>query len=158
MPSVAQGDPYDVNWEQMEQYEPKLDVWAISSYPFVIFGSGADIPEDYYSPLLERTAKPLAVAEGGYTSKPVGAFPGTPQDQVEYLNAIHSQIGGKRLAFWIYLILTDFNMESYTKVLKQQGHENDAGTLGMFASVGLREFDGTAKPALAVWDLFRSGG
>jgi hypothetical protein len=27
--------------------------------------------------------------------------------------------------------------------------------LGLFAAVGLRESDGTAKPALAVWDHFR---
>jgi hypothetical protein len=32
---------------------------------------------------------------------------------------------------------------------------DDVNTLGYFASVGLREFDGTPKPALAVWDAFR---
>jgi len=29
-------------------------------------------------------------------------------------------------------------------------------TLGMFAPVGLRESDGTPKPALAVWDAYRA--
>jgi hypothetical protein len=158
MPEVAQADPYAVNWDQIEQFEPRLDLWAVSSYPFAVFRSGADIPADYYAPLLERTAKPLAVAEGGFSSKPVGSFSGSPQDQVEYLNAIHGQIGGRRLAFWIYLILTDFNIESYAKILNQQGHGGDIATLGIFASVGLRESDGTPKPALAVWDSFREGG
>ncbi len=156
IPSVAQGDPYNVNWEQVEQFEPNLDLWVISSYPFVIFPSGADIPADYYSPLLARTSKPLAVAEGGYTSEPVGPFPGDPQSQVDYLNAIHSQIGGDRLAFWIYLLINDFNLDSYASFMQQNGqNSNDINTLGMFASVGLTNFDRTPKPALEVWDSFR---
>ncbi len=155
MPSVAQGKPYVVNWDQVEQFEPNLDLWAISSYPFVIFPSGADIPADYYTPLLARTSKPLAVAEGGYTSAPVGSFPGDPQSQVDYLNAIHSQIGGDRLAFWIYLLINDFNLESYAHIMNQNDQSNDINTLGMFASVGLTKSDRTPKPALAVWDSFR---
>jgi len=155
MPSVAQGDPYDVNWHQVEQFEPNLDLWVISSYPFVIFPSGADIPADYYSPLLARTSKPLAVAEGGYTSEPVGPFPGDPQSQVDYLNAIHSQIGGDRLAFWIYLLINDFDLDSYAQVMQEHGQGDDIETLGMFASVGLTESDRTPKPALEVWDSFR---
>jgi hypothetical protein len=156
MPSVAHGNPYEANWDQVESFEPKLDLWVISSYPFVIFQSGADIPADYYSPLLSRTLKPLAVAEGGFSSEPVGAFPGTAQDQVDYLNAIHTQIGG-RLKFWIYLLLNDFNLDSYARIMKQNGQEEDIGTLGMFAFVGLTKADRTPKPALELWDRFRNG-
>ncbi len=155
IPSVAHGKAYVIDWDQIEQFEPKLDIWAISSYPFVVFNSGAEIPSNYYSPLLGRTTKPLAVAEGGYTSTPVGSANGSPQDQVEYLNAIHSQIGGTRLAFWIYLLLNDFNLNSYAQFMKQKGQDGDINTLGMFASVGLTSANRTPKPALAVWDGFR---
>jgi len=121
IPSLSQGAPYAVKWSQVEQFEPNLDLWAISSYPFVIFSSGADIPADYYAPLLARTTKPLAVAEGGYSSAPVGAFQGDPQSQVDYLNAIHSQIGGSRLSFWIYLLINDINLASYATLMNQKG-------------------------------------
>jgi len=141
----------------MEIFEPNLDVWAISSYPFAAFLSGADIPADYYTPLLSRTSKPLAVAEGGFTSRPNPPLPGDEQSQVDYLNAIHTQIGGKRLAFWVYLLLNDFDMDSYAKAMRQQGlNDENIDTLGFFASVGLREFDGKPKPALEVWNLFRN--
>jgi hypothetical protein len=139
----------------MEAFEPDLDLWVISSYPFVAFSSGADIPADYYSPLLTQTSKPLAVAEGGFSSQPVGPVSGTPQDQVDTITAIHEQIGGERLAFWIYLLLTDFNLDSYASFMRTKGQSGDINTLGMFASVGLREFDGSPKPALEVWDEFR---
>ncbi|GAB4415386.1 MAG: hypothetical protein Kow002_00390 [Anaerolineales bacterium] len=146
---------YDTNWDQVEAFEPNLDVWAISSYPFAVFPSGAAIPPDYYTPLLTRTSKPLAVAEGGFTSRPNPPFPGDEGSQVDYLNAIHAQIGG-RLVFWVYLLLDDFNLDSYTKYMREQGlGDRDLTSLGMFASVGLREFDGTPKPALEVWDSFR---
>ncbi len=148
--------PYEVNWDQVEAFEPRLDLWVISSYPFIAFPSGAAIPVDYYTPLLERTAKPLAVAEGGYTSTPVGPFSGTPQDQVDYLKAIDTQLG-TRLRFWVYLLLSDFDPESYAAAMWAGGAgQADMTTLGMFESVGLQEADGTPKPALAVWDEFRS--
>lgn len=150
------GVPYQVKWEQIEVFEPRLDLWVISSYPFIAFRTGAEIPADYYATLLDRTDKPLAVAEGGFVSRQTGQIPGTPQDQVDYLNAIHSQIGS-RLDFWIYLLFSDLNQEAYAEFFREQGiGENDINTLGFFVNVGLREKDGTPKPALQVWDSFRA--
>lgn len=158
MPTAAEGRAaYDTNWDQIEAFEPQLDLWVISSYPFVAFQSGADIPADYYASLLDRTDKPLAVAEGGYTSKPIGPFPGEPQDQVDYLNAIDTQLG-ERLSFWVYLLLSDFSLDSYAEMMRAQGQSDvDIETLGMFASVGLLESDGTPKPAMDIWDRLREG-
>ena len=147
---------YQINWEQVEAFEPQLDLWVISSYPFAAFPSGADIPPDYYTPLRTRTDKPLGVGEGGFTSSPVGPFTGTPQDQVDYLEALHSQLGS-RLEFWIYLLLTDLDTGSYARLMRKNGVESqDVDTLGMFAFVGLQARDGSPKPALATWDSFRS--
>jgi hypothetical protein len=156
IPSIAQGKPYAVNWGQVEQFEPNLDVWAISSYPFVIYASGVDIPADYYTPLFTRTSKPLAVAEGGYSSASVGSFHGDTKSQVDYLNAIHSQIGGSRLVFWIYLLFNDLNLASYAPLMNQKGSGTDINTLGMFTSVGLTTTERIPKPALATWDSFRT--
>lgn len=150
------GAPYAIKWELVEAFEPNLDIWAISTYPFAVFENGSDIPPDYYTPLLSQTSKPLAVAEGGFTSRDIGPFHGDTQDQVDYLNAIHSQIGGNRLTFWVYLLLSDFNMDTYGTFMRERGQsEADIESLSIFGSVGLREYDGTPKPALEVWDSFR---
>ena len=142
------------NWDQIEAFEPNLDLWVISSYPYFVF-PGASFPADYYSRLLARTDKRVAVAEGGYSSRNIGGVTAAPENQVAYLTAIHDQLGS-RLAFWVYLLLNDFDMESYTDALKDQGvSENDVNTLSMFQSLGLREADGTPKPALEVWMSFR---
>ncbi len=155
-PAAAEGRPrYQINWEQVEAFEPRLDLWVISSYPYFAFPSGEEIPADYYTPLLERTNKPVAVAEGGWSSRPVGPAPGDPESQVAYLRAVDDQLGD-RLAFWVYLVLSDFNLESYREIMIDEGSsESDIETLGFFSAVGLIEVDGTAKPALSVWDELR---
>lgn len=150
--AANRGIPYTINWHQVESFEPNLDLWAISSYPFIVFKSGAEIPNDYYTPLLSRTEKPVAVAEGGYPSEPVGPFSGAPQDQLDYLHSIHTQIGGLRLAFWIYLLINDFDLDSYVKHISQIGMHGDIEMLGWFSTMGLTALDRTPKPALQYWD------
>ena len=52
------------------------------------------------------------------------------------------------------MINSGINLASYATLMNQKG--TDINTLGMFASVGLTMSDRTPKPALAVWDSFRS--
>ena len=147
---------YETNWEQVELFEPELDIWAMSSYPYFVF-NGEPIPDDYYTALLTQTNKPLAISEGGFSSRSFGPIVSSPQAQVAYLNAIDGQIG-ERLAFWVYLILTDLNMDSIEDAMRSNGmSEQDIDTLSMFATIGLRESDGSPKPALELWDRLREG-
>ena len=98
----------------------------------------------------------MAVAEGGYLSEDAGPFHGSPQGQVGYLEALHAQIG-ERLAFWIYLVIDDFNIEAYARQLTEHGSPADVETVELFGTLGLRSKDGDPKPALDTWDRLRSG-
>jgi hypothetical protein len=155
---AAEGRPAgQTNWDQVDAFEPRLDLWVISSYPYFAFPGGEGISADYYTPLLERTSKPLAVAEGGWTTEPLGggAIQGDETGQVDYLQALHDQLG-ERLSFWVYLILSDFNMDSFGEIMRAEGRaESDIEGLGTFSAVGLTYFDGTPKPALALWNAYR---
>jgi hypothetical protein len=147
--------PNVTNWDQVEVFEPHLDLWVISSYPFVAFTEGTPIPSDYYTPLLSRTDDPLAVAEGGIPSRAEPPFSGSEDGQVDYLKAVQAQLG-PRLSFWIYLLLADLDPDSWGAAMGQNGlSDQDVDTLGYFVSVGLTGADGSPKPALAVWDGFR---
>jgi hypothetical protein len=157
MPGVDGGkEPYETRWEQVEAFEPRLDLWAISTYPYVVYRSAREIPADYYARLAARTAKPLAVAECGYTSRSVGNLHGSPRDQAMFLEALHDQLGA-RLRVWIYTMLNDISLDSYAGTMKRQGNGGDVQTLGWFQYIGLRAADGTPKPGLAAWDSFRAG-
>ena len=145
------------NWEQVEAFEPNLDIWAISTYPYFIFPSASDIPADYYFPLLARTEKPVAVAEGGFTSQGIDPLKAAPEDQVAYLNAINDQLGGPRFVFWVNLLLTDFNTEAMTEFMLANGQSaDDLDILRYFGHTGFQNSDRSPKPALEVWDVFRS--
>lgn len=150
------GTAFDIKWDQIEAFEPELDIWAISSYPYFAFDTPAEIPDDYYSPLLTRTDKPLAIAESGWTSQEVGDFTGSPEGQAEFLRIVDSQIGG-RMVFWINLLYADLNWEDYRLIFAEQGTVEDMTTLSNFVSLGLTSTDGEPKPALAVWDELRLG-
>jgi len=154
-PEEGNRQKFDVNWEEVEAFEPNLDVWVISSYPYFVFPSGADIPADYYTPLLQRTSKPIAIAESGFSTQNVGLAKDTPADQVAYLYAVHNQFG-PRLAFWVNTLLSDLDLESYAAQMQGSGRDpKDALMLGNFAYIGLQNSDGTPKPGLLVWDSFR---
>ena len=157
-PQPEEGDrqKFDTNWDQVEAFEPNLDIWVISTYPYFIFGTETEIPSDYYTPLLTRTGKPVAVAEGGFSSQAIGPVQGSPEGQVAYLNAIHAQLG-PRLAFWVNTLLSDFNLDSYAEQMKKDGRDpQDALSLGAFAYIGLQNSDGSPKSALEIWDGLRN--
>lgn len=60
------------------------------------------------------------------------------------------------LAFWVNILLNDFNIDSYARQMKKDGRNpQDALSLSAFAYIGLRNADGTPKPALEVWDEMR---
>jgi len=144
------------NWEQVEAFEPNLDVWAISSYPYFVFPSASDIPADYYTPLLGKTQKPVAIAEGGFSSRAVGFAKGSPEDQATYLRALDAQLGGERLAFWVNTLLTDLNMDALSAEMTKQGRNpKDAEALANFAFIGFLSSDRTPKPAMEAWDEMR---
>ncbi|MEJ2012171.1 MAG: hypothetical protein P8X64_08105 [Anaerolineales bacterium] len=153
---ASEGRPaYQTNWDQVEAFEPRLDLWVISSYPFFIYPGDAGILDGYYTPLLGRTEKPLAVAEGGWSTEPVGPLAVDEAGQVAYLQALHEQLG-ERLVFWTYLLLDDLNMDWIGPNALEGGmSESDLETLNHFAHIGLRHADGEPKPALALWDAYR---
>jgi hypothetical protein len=151
----SEDSPGVIKWDIVEQFEPDLDVYAISTYPYFAFASAAQIPQDYYAPLLSRATKPLAIAEGGYLSQDAGAFHGSAQDQIDYLRAIEGQLG-ERLAFWVYLIIDDVNIDAYADYLTEHGSPADVESLAYFGSLGLRTKTGEPKPALEVWDEFQN--
>ena len=138
-----------VDWKPVEAFAPRLDLWVISSYPCFDYPEGP--PSGYYTPLTSRTGKPLAVAEGGCSSKRVGRWPGSDAAQIAYLRAVHDQLG-PRLAFWIYLLYNDIDANAYRSATASARDQN---TLTLFASMGLADADGRPKPALAVWDAVR---
>ena len=147
-------DPSRTPQEVIRAFEPRLDVWAISSYPCFLYPDGA-VPDDYYAPLASMTGKPLAVAEGGCSSRSVGGFPGKVENQIAYLEALERQLEG-RLSFWIYLLYNDLDVDAYRAYMEDHGAAEDVATLELFAYMGLADAEGQPKASMAAWDRLRA--
>lgn len=126
-------------WDLVDRFSGTLDAVGFTTYPFLDYESPAAMPADYYTSAASRFKLPVAFTEIGWPSAPLAAAPtsghgGTPDEQVEFV---------KRFFELTAAVNAPMSLWSFP---------NDPGaTAGPFAAVGLRERDGTPKPALAAW-------
>ena len=129
-------------WEILDAFAGRMDVLAVSTYPYLAgIRAAGDIRPDYYSQLRSRFAGEIMIAEAGYSSAPVAghATVGTERDQEAFLARLltDSEANGFSAALWV----TAFDL-----VYAQEG---DAAVLG---DVGLRGSDGANKLAWTIWE------
>ncbi len=129
-------------WEVLDAFAGRMDVLAISTYPYLSgIRAAGDIRIDYYSQLRQRFAGEIVVAEAGYSSAPVAgqATVGTERDQEAFLARLlaDAEANGFSLTVWV---------AAFDLVYARQG---DAAIL---ADVGLRASDGSNKLAWTIWE------
>ncbi len=130
-------------WALIQQFEPKLDVLAVSTYPSFAFNSPSDMPEDYYSKLLGVTSKPIAIAAMGYSSGEgrQGVNAGTEAEQEAFLWRVLRDADSMRMAFVVWFAGCDpaYATEPPFDLLRH---------------VGLHRTDGSEKPAWQAWSYY----
>lgn len=135
------------------------DIVAISSTPYAIannpyFDSNGQLDGDYFDEafrLAQSLGKPLAFERIGASSQPVALpsaliLPGSEAMQQAFINAVLSAAEVRNAAFVVNFLADDYGM----------GYGTTADTI-IWAYAGLIRLDGSAKPALAVWDAYRAG-
>lgn len=121
-----------------------LEELGISSYPYLVFATPADIPENYYARLVSGLALPCFVTEGGWSSSPAGPFDGSAQNQADYFRQHHDLLQRAGATAWFQLLYTDLDISSFPPPVPPN--------LQFFASIGVVDVNFNPKPALAVWD------
>lgn len=134
------GDVHSPHWEVIEPFRGKMDLLALSTYPYLAFESTSSIPDDYYAQAREVWDGDILIAEVGYTSEPVEGHPsvGTEEDQLAYLDRLlaDAQNGLFSGVFWYAALDPAFARE---------------GTNAQFSAIGLKLSDGTPKQAWDSW-------
>ena len=124
---------------------PFMQEVGLSSYPYIVYNTPADLPDDYYSRL---TTLPLFVSEGGWTSAPVTAnnqtIQGTPAIQAAYITRQGQLLSSAHGIGWFQLTFTDLSLGAWPPA--------DQAGLEPFAYLGLVDTTLTPKPALQAWD------
>ncbi|MCB9914048.1 MAG: hypothetical protein H6828_02730 [Planctomycetes bacterium] len=123
---------------------PFAEALGLSSYPYFVHATPADLPSDYYARLVDEAGLPSFVAEGGWTSASVGTVSSTPARQADYLRVQAALLDGVDAFAWLQLLFADPDLTQWP--------QPQPANLPLFTSIGLCTSDFTPKPALAVWD------
>lgn len=136
------GEVHPPRWELIERFRDRMDVLAISTYPFLGDVRGAaEVRADYYAQLRQRWDGEIIISETGYPSAPVEGrlVVGTEADQNAYL---------KRL-------LEEANALGFTHVVWFAALDPAFASTGanlVFKDIGLRRSDGSNKQAWSTWE------
>jgi len=124
---------------------PFVDAIGLSSYPYLGgFAEPESLPPDYYSRLVQGTALPVLVVEGGWPSVAVDTLASSPGEQARYIArqiALLDQADARGV-----FQLTFYDLDTTGLALPP------SSILPLFTHLGLADSAMNAKPALAVWD------
>jgi hypothetical protein len=67
---------------------PFIEILGFSSYPYFSFVEPEDIPNEYFSGLLNGRSMRTAVCEGGWSSASVGAVTSSLEKQERYIRRL----------------------------------------------------------------------
>ena len=129
-------------WELIQRFEGRMDLLAISTYPFLGEAkSASDVRADYYSQLKQHWDGPIIISETGYPSAPVEgrATVGTEADQQAYLQRVLKDANELGLEMVVWFAALDPAFAA-------------SGTTAVFKDIGLRKSDGSNKLAWTTWE------
>ena len=136
-------DPRPSQWHLIRQFQPNLDVLAVSTYPGLAFSIPDEIPANHYTRLASYTIGPIGIAGMGYSSGPGrdGLNEGSEADQATFLSRVLDDAEEMEMTLTIWFVGQDPAFTGETP-------------LDLLQYVGLLRQDGTEKPAWLVWNLF----
>ncbi len=124
-------------WSMLEEFNDKVDLIGLTTYPWKQFETSQDIPDDYYLRLRKYVSKPIAFTEIGWVSDP----PGSDKQQSEFLLRFLELTKGLDIEMVNWLFLHEIQIQ---------------GTVGMFTNprtgtISLKKSDGIEKDIYRLW-------
>jgi len=136
------GDVHPPRWDLLEPFRERMDVLAISTYPFLGEArSASDIRPDYYSQLKTHWDGEIIISETGYASAPVEGrvTVGSEADQAAYLTRVLDEAHAQQFSLVVWYTALDPAFAS-------------SGATSVFKDIGLRKSDGSNKLGWALWE------
>lgn len=144
---LPRGGPYAGVEQDLADF-PFIQVLGLSTYPYFAYAQPEQIPDAYFSRLLDGRALPVMIVEGGWTSASVGPVHSSPELQARYLARLAQLADAAHARGIIQLLFADLDLASFPKP--------QPDILPLFTRIGVVDDDFRSKPALRVWDtLYR---
>ncbi|MGE3856929.1 MAG: hypothetical protein AB7G21_08225 [Dehalococcoidia bacterium] len=133
--------PHPPRWQLLKDFEGKMDLAGITTYPSFAFNVARKVPPTYYSALREHTALPIAFVSVGFASGPGrdNLNSSTPAEQRRFLQRLFedADLLGSPLVVWF----AERDLSFAT-----------APPYDLLASLGLRDIGDRPKEAWPVWE------
>ena len=124
---------------------PFVNAIGLSSYPYLGgFAVPESLPLNYYSRLVQGTALPVLVVEGGWPSVSVGSVMSSPALQARYIARQAELLDQSNARAVFQLTFYDIDLTGVTLP--------PGSILPLFTHLGLADSAFNPKPALGVWD------
>ena len=132
--------PHTARWELLDDFEGRLDLFAITTYPSFTYEVARKVPPLYYQQIRDHTSLSIAFASTGYSSAPGrdGVNSSTPAEQRRYLQRLLAE--ADQLASPLVIWLAGRDLAFATEP-----------PFDLLASIGLRDTADQPKEAWTVW-------
>lgn len=130
---VFGGERSAPEWELIDRF-PDADAIGFTTYPGLIYRSPTGIPTDYYTEIGQHTDLPVVFTEVGWQAGgELGEWSGTPAGQSDFVSGSVPELAAmSEMVIWSFLF-------------------DQAAGGPAFATMGLLDADGQARPAWGTW-------
>src|SRR6185503_20853809 len=139
--ALRSGERAQVAWSLVNRFEPKIDMLAVSSYPFLLYKTPEEIPANYYQALRGRLDRPIAFTSIGWPSSAEGLdLIQAEAAQANFLRRALMDADQLRAGMVIWYLARDPSVDLGANF-------QPLSTVGLFAA------DGRSRPGLQLWRL-----
>ena len=133
--------PHPPRWQLLKDYEGKMDLFGITSYPSFAYNVARKVPPTYYTGIREHTPLPVAFLSVGYASGPGrdNLNSSTPAEQRRFLQRLFEDADALGAPLVAWFAERDLSFAT-------------APPYDLLASLGLRDIGDRAKEAWPVWE------
>lgn len=136
---------------------PYTDIYAVSTYPYLVDGIGGDIenlPVDWFARVAANTNKPFAIMETGwlaesYTLYRIPIVSGDEKWQTEYVRFILEEANKLNAEYVVWWVSRDY--DALWKKMKKAGFPDE---FKIWKDTGLMDGNGKPRPGLSIWDTW----
>lgn len=150
---MGNADVREPRWELLDEIAGYYDMVGLTVYPYFDLAAPAQIPTNYFEPLLTKVTKPIIITETAWISQPNFSgelevlldkgLTGSEEEQVEYLGYLQTLSVDKfPVVNWLFLH-DPKNWSSPIASLKPSDFT--------FASAALKNYDGGEKQIWEKW-------
>ncbi len=133
--------PHPPRWQLLKDYEGKMDLLGITTFPSFAFNVARKVPPNYYTAIKDQTKLPIAFISVGYASGPGrdNLNSSTPAEQRRFLQRLFedADVLGSPLVVWF--AARDLSFAT-------------APPYDLLASLGLRDIGDRTKESWPLWE------